>query len=147
MIEMIMYMGIGFLFAGIIGVAVMPLVHDRAVRLTIRRLEGTIPQSMAEIEADKDLLRAEFAMQTRRLEMILGQHKNKIAACLAEIGKKGDAINRLKIERDALKVEIVALNAEIEAHMKRPTLPAKPETTEREVVTLMRYWIPHRIHH
>ncbi len=147
MIETIMYMGIGFLFAGIIGVAVMPLVHDRAVRLTIRRLEGTIPQSMAEIEADKDLLRAEFALRTRRLEIILGHHKTKIAAYLAEIGKKGDAINRLKIERDAWKAEVIALKVKVEALMKRPATADKPKTKEREVVTLMRHWIPHRIHH
>lgn len=147
MIETIMYMGIGFLFAGIIGVAVMPLVHDRAVRLTMRRLEGTIPQSMAEIQADKDLLRAEFAMQTRRLQLILGQHKNKIAAYLAELGKKGDAINRLKIERDALKVEIITLKTQVEALMKRPAIADKRKTTEREVVTQVRHWIPHGIQH
>ena len=114
MIEKIMYLGIGFLFAGLIGVAVMPLVHGRAVRLTIRRLEAALPQSMAEIQADKDLLRAEFAMSTRRLEMSVEQLKTTSAGQLAELGRKGDAINRLKVERDALKVEIVALKTQVE---------------------------------
>ena len=115
MIEKIMYLGIGFLFAGLIGVAVMPLVHGRAVRLTIRRLEAALPQSMEEIQADKDLLRAEFAMSTRRLEMSVEQLKTKSTSQLAELGRKGDAINRLKVERDALKVEIVALKTQVEA--------------------------------
>src|ERR1700687_4152856 len=114
MIETIMYFGIGFLFAGLIGVAVIPLVHGRAVRLTIRRLEAALPQSMAEIQADKDLLRAEFAMSTRRLEMSVEQLKTTSAGQLAELGRKGDAINRLKVERDALKVEIVALKTQVE---------------------------------
>jgi hypothetical protein len=114
MIETIMYFGIGFLFAGLIGVAVMPLVHGRAVRLTIRRLEAALPQSMAEIQADKDLLRAEFAMSTRRLEMRVEQLKTTGTSQLAELGRKGDAINRLKVERDALKVEIVALKTQVE---------------------------------
>jgi hypothetical protein len=109
-----MYLGIGFLFAGLIGMAVMPLVHGRAVRLTIRRLEAALPQSMAEIQADKDLLRAEFAMSTRRLEMSVEQLKTKSTSQLAELGRNGDAINRLKVERDALKVEIVALKTQVE---------------------------------
>ena len=115
MIEPIMYMGIGFLFAGLIGVAVMPLVHGRAVRLTKWRLEAALPQSMEEIRADKDLLRADFAMSTRRLETNIEQLKHKTASQLAELGKKGDAVNRLKIERDALKVEIIALKTKVEA--------------------------------
>jgi hypothetical protein len=115
MIETIMYMGIGFLFAGLIGVAVMPLVHGRAVRLTVRRLEAALPQSMEEIRADKDLLRADFAMSTRRLEIIIEQLKNKTTSQLVELGTKGDAINRLKVERDALKAEIIALKTKVEA--------------------------------
>src|SRR5512143_3583072 len=104
-----MYFGIGFLFAALIGVAVIPLIHSRAVRLTIRRLQDSIPRSMAEIQGDKDALRAEFAMSTRRLERSVEQLKNKTADQLAQLGQKGDAINRLKIERDAQKVEVVAL--------------------------------------
>jgi hypothetical protein len=115
MIETIMYMGIGFLFAGLIGVAVMPLVHGRAVRLTVRRLEAALPQSMEEIRADKDLLRADFAISTRRLEIIIEQLKNKTTSQLVELGTKGDAINRLKVERDALKAEIIALKTKVEA--------------------------------
>src|SRR5258708_15226544 len=54
MIEPIMYFGIGFLVAALIGLVVVPLVHGRAVRLTMRRLEAATPLSMAEIQADKD---------------------------------------------------------------------------------------------
>jgi hypothetical protein len=120
-IESIMYFGIGFLFATLIGVAVIPLVSSRAVRLTIRRLKDFIPQSMAEIQADKDLLRAEFAMSTRRLEMSVEQLKNKATNQLAELSQRGDAINRLKIEREAQKVEVVALKTEVEALKERLT--------------------------
>ena len=69
-----------------------PLVHGRAVRLTTRRLEATIPLSMAEVHADKDLLRAEFAMSTRRLETNVEQLKTESASQLAELGRKGDAM-------------------------------------------------------
>jgi chromosome segregation ATPase len=111
MIEPIMYFGIGFLVAALIGLVVVPLVHNRAVRLTMRRLEAATPLSMAEIQADKDQLRAEFAMSTRRLEMSVEQLKAKSTSQLAELGKKGDAINRLKVELGEKTAAIFALEA------------------------------------
>src|SRR5215467_7129623 len=111
MIEPIMYFGIGFLVAALVGLVVVPLVHSRAVRLTVRRLEAATPLSMAEIQADKDQLRAEFAMSTRRLEMSVEQLKTKSTSQLAELGKKGDAINRLKVELGEKTATIFALEA------------------------------------
>src|SRR6266516_5920539 len=94
MIEPIMYFGLGFLAAALIGLIIVLFVHSRAVRLTVRRLEAATPLSMAEIQADKDQLRAEFAMSTRRLEMSVDKLKNKRTTQLAELGKKTDTINR-----------------------------------------------------
>jgi chromosome segregation ATPase len=111
MIESIMYFGLGFLAAALIGLAILPFVHARAVRLTIRRLEAATPLSMAEIQADKDQLRAEFAMSTRRLEMSVEQLKTKTTSQLAELGKKTDAINRLKLELGEKTATIFALEA------------------------------------
>src|SRR5574337_290238 len=111
MIEPVMYFGIGFLVAALIGLVVVPLVHNRAVRLTVRRLEAATPLSMAEIQADKDQLRAEFAMSTRRLEMSVEQLKARSTNQLAELGKKGDAINRLKVELGEKTATIFALEA------------------------------------
>jgi len=111
MIEPIMYFGIGFFFAALVGLVVVPLVHNRAVRLTMRRLEAATPLSMAEIQADKDQLRAEFAMSTRRLEVAVEGLRTKSTSQLAELGKKGDAINRLKIELGEKTATIFALEA------------------------------------
>ena len=111
MIEPIMFFGIGFLAAALIGLVIVPLVHTRAVRLTVRRLEAAAPLSMAEIQADKDQLRAEFAMSTRRLEMSVEQLKTKSTSQLAELGKKGDAVNRLKAELGEKTATIFALEA------------------------------------
>lgn len=111
MIEPAMYFGIGFLVAALVGLVILPLVHNRAVRLTVRRLEAATPLSMAEIQADKDQLRAEFAMSTRRLEMTVEQLKAKSTSQLAELGKKNDAINRLKMELGEKTATIFALEA------------------------------------
>src|SRR4051794_34393647 len=111
MIEPAMYLAIGFLLAALLGVILIPLVHNRAVRLTMRRLEASTPLSMAEIQADKDQLRAEFAMSTRRLEMSVEQMKAKTTSQLAEIGKKTDVINRLKADLGEKTSTIFALEA------------------------------------
>ncbi len=111
MVEPIMYLAIGFLLSMLCGLAFVPLVHNRAVRLTTRRLEAATPLSMAEIQADKDQLRAEFAMSARRLEMSVDQLKSKTTSQLAELGKKSDAINRMKIELGEKNATIFALEA------------------------------------
>src|SRR6202453_1488070 len=111
MIEPIMYLAIGFLVSMLFGLMILPLVHNRAVRLTTRLLEAATPLSMAEIQADKDQLRAEFAMSARRLEMSVDQLKNKTTSQLAELGKKSDAINRMKLELGEKNATIFALEA------------------------------------
>jgi hypothetical protein len=111
MIEPIMYGAIGFLVAGLLVIGFIPLVHARAVRLTMRRLEALTPLSMAEIQAEKDQLRAEFAMSTRRLEMSVEQLKAKTTSQLAEIGKKSEAIGRLKLELGEKTAALFALEA------------------------------------
>jgi chromosome segregation ATPase len=93
------------------GLMIVPLVHNRAVRLTTRRMEAATPLSMAEIQADKDQLRAEFAMSARRLEMSVDQLRNKTTSQLAELGKKSDAINRMKIELGEKNATIFSLEA------------------------------------
>ncbi|HTE75554.1 MAG TPA: hypothetical protein VK653_02300 [Xanthobacteraceae bacterium] len=111
MIESVMYFGIGFLVAALLGLLFVPLVHNRAVRLTMKRLEASTPLSIAEIRADKDQLRAEFAMSTRRLEMSVDKMKAKTTTQLAELGKKTDAINQLKKELGEKTATIFALEA------------------------------------
>ena len=133
MVEPIMYLAIGFLVSMLFGLMIMPLVHNRAVRLTTRRLEAVTPLSMAEIQADKDQLRAEFAMSARRLEMSVDQLKNKTTHQLAELGKKSDAINRMKLELGEKNATIFALEtreAEVRDKLSRTEaeFAAKVET-------------------
>src|ERR1700730_6120248 len=119
MVEPIMYLAIGFLVSMLFGLMIVPLVHNRAVRLTTRRLEAATPLSMAEIQADKDQLRAEFAMSARRLEMSVDQLKNKTTSQLAELGKKSDAINRMKLELGEKNATIFSLEAREKARKEQ----------------------------
>jgi chromosome segregation ATPase len=118
MTESLMYFAIGFLAAVLIVGAfslliVIPLVHGRAMRLTARRLESAMPQSMVQIKANKDLLRAEFAISTRRLEKKIEKLETRNASQLVELSKKGDAIKHLGVEVHSLRDQLRAMKEEL----------------------------------
>jgi chromosome segregation ATPase len=141
MIEPIMYIGIGFLFAGLLVIGVIPLVHARAVRLTRKRLEAMTPMSLAEIQAEKDQLRAEFAMTTRRLEMGVEQLKTKSNNQLAELGKKSEAIGRLRLELNEKTETMFALEAR-EKELIEEVASARAElATRTEALAATEQWL------
>ena len=130
-IEPTILLTIGFLLASLIGLVVIPFVHRRAVRLTTRRLRAALPQLTGEIQADKNLLRAEFAMSTRGLENTVERLRAKIKEQGLELRRKEDAINRLKIERDAVNIKVAALEmqAAAAAHSAQMAEPREPPYT------------------
>jgi hypothetical protein len=101
MIQTLMFFSLGFLTATLLTLVVIPLVHNRAERLTLRRLEASIPLSIAEVQVRKDELCADFAMATRRLEMRIERLTAKTASLFAELGKKDAVVNRLRGELQA----------------------------------------------
>src|SRR5262249_23100863 len=112
MVEQIMYIGIGFLVAGLFVIGVIPLVHARAVRLTIRLLEDVTPHTRGEIRPDKDNRRADFAMTKTRIEINLDQVKVKTTNQLAELGR---TISRLKLELGEKTAALQTVQAELAA--------------------------------
>jgi chromosome segregation ATPase len=87
MIEYVLLIILGFFIGGLVALLIAPTVWRRAVNLTTRRLEATLPMSLADIEADKDTLRAFYAVQIRRLETSLNKAREKSAGQLVEISK------------------------------------------------------------
>src|SRR5258707_4605680 len=134
MVDPIMYLAIGFLVSMLFGLMIVPLVHNRAVRLTTKRLEAATPLSMAEIQADKDQLRAEFAMSARRLEMSVDQLKSKTTSQLAELGKKSDAINRMKLELGEKNATIFSLEARDKAMREQLRATEEEFTTKTQAL-------------
>jgi len=100
LIENIMYFALGLLVAGLVALIIMPAVWKRAVRLTKRRIEAATPITMAEFRADKDQLRAEFALSTRRLEMNVEALRKRLAEQLGDVNQKRADLGALKAERD-----------------------------------------------
>ncbi|WIY52277.1 hypothetical protein O9Z70_12505 [Devosia sp. YIM 151766] len=100
LIENIMYFALGLLMAGLVALVIMPAVWKRAVRLTKRRIEAATPITMAEFRADKDQLRAEFALSTRRLEMNVEALRKRLAEQLSDVNQKRTDLGALKAERE-----------------------------------------------
>src|SRR5437660_5617222 len=109
MVEWLMIFSIGFLMACIGMLTLAPVFHDRAVRLTTRRLLATIPMTMTEVQAEVDHLRAEFAMSNRRLEVCVDNLNTRLACQIAETGKKAVEVHNLKAELDEKNAQIAAL--------------------------------------
>ncbi|NMA97671.1 MAG: hypothetical protein GX970_06105 [Phyllobacteriaceae bacterium] len=120
MIENIMYFALGVLAAGLIALILLPAVWKRAVRLTKRRIEAATPITLAEFRADKDQLRAEFALQTRRLEMNVEALRKRLAEQLSEVNQKRTDLGALKAEREnhlAVVQELEAREVDLRARI------------------------------
>lgn len=100
LIENMMYFALGLLVAGLIALVIMPAVWKRAVRLTKRRIEAATPITLSEFRADKDQLRAEFALSTRRLEMNVETLRKRLAEQLSDVNQKRTDLGALKAERE-----------------------------------------------
>lgn len=108
MIMTIMLVALGFLAATLLALLLAPLFWRRAERLTTRRLEQSMPMSIAETEADRDQLRASFAIIIRRLEAALSQEKMRSARQLVKI-------SRLEMEIANLNDRTAQLRSQLEA--------------------------------
>ncbi|MBZ9762170.1 hypothetical protein LB553_14985 [Mesorhizobium sp. CA8] len=116
MVQSVLFFVLGFLCAVFLVTLVAPAVWRRAVVLTRRRIEASLPLTQAEIQADKDRVRAEYAMTTRRLEITVKNLQEKVAEQLVEIGRGREALKGLAVEKkdknQALS-DLQAKNAEL----------------------------------
>ena len=101
MIEWLMFGALGFFLGCLLALMLAPAFWNRAVKLTTRRLEATMPMSLNDIQADKDQLRAEFAIELRKVEVALEKAKEKAIRELIEANKR--------------RVEIALLNSDLAA--------------------------------
>ncbi|MER9654284.1 hypothetical protein NKJ26_12315 [Mesorhizobium sp. M0152] len=119
MVQSVLFFALGFLCAGFLALILAPAIWRRAVALTRKRIEASIPLTQAEIQADKDRIRAEFAMSTRRLEMNVKALREKAAEQLVEINRGREALKGLAVERTDKNLALAELGAKSEALRQR----------------------------
>lgn len=128
-IENVMYFVLGFVAAALLALMIMPSIWRRATRLTKKRIEAATPMTMSEFRADKDQLRAEFALSTRRLEMNVEALRQRLADQLEEINRKRIDQAKLKSERDEQLTIVRELEAR-ESTLRRRILDLEKEGTD-----------------
>ncbi|ESY96176.1 MULTISPECIES: hypothetical protein [unclassified Mesorhizobium] len=137
MVQSVLFFALGFLCAGFLALMVAPAVWRRAVALTRRRIEASIPLTQAEIQADKDRIRAEYAMTTRRLEINVKTLREKAAEQLVEINRGREALKALAVERTDKNHALAELGAKNEALRQREEelheLSERLKETERKL--------------
>jgi hypothetical protein len=94
---------LGFLAAILLALLVAPAFWARAVRLTTSRIKDTMPLTEVEIRADKDRLRAEYAIKVHRLESQVEQVKFAAARQQIELNRRDARINEVEGELERLR--------------------------------------------
>ncbi len=108
-----MVFALGFLLAGLAALAFAPVFWARAVRLSVRRLEMQLPLSMREILADRDQVRAESALEQRRLELKAEGLNKAYADKLAELGRHTARITQMQEHLSALRQTNTGLSLDL----------------------------------
>ena len=129
LIENIMYFALGLLVASLVGLILLSAVWKRAVRLTKRRIEAATPITMAEFRADKDQLRAEFALATRRLETTIEGLRRRLATEVGDTSEQRAELGALRAEREQYAASLAEMNAR-EAELRGRLQELERETTD-----------------
>ncbi len=108
-----MVFALGFLLAGLAALAFAPLFWARAVRLSVRRLEMQLPLSMREILADRDQVRAESALEQRRIEIKSEALNEARSHDLAELGRRATRITQMQEHIANLRQTNTTLNLDL----------------------------------
>ena len=104
-----MLVALGFLSAALLGLLLAPFYRRRTSRLAVQQLKQSLPLSEAEIRADKDRLRAEFAILIHQLEARV--EKASLAAARQRI-----ELNRRDAAISTLEGEVARLRTSLEEH-------------------------------
>ncbi|MGZ8399949.1 MAG: hypothetical protein ACXWVI_01415 [Methyloceanibacter sp.] len=106
MINALMFGALGFFLGCLLALMLAPPLWNRAVKLTTRKLEATMPMSLNDIQADKDQLRAEFAIELRKVEVALEKAKEKATRELIEANKRRVEIAMLNTDLATVKGQL-----------------------------------------
>lgn len=108
-----MIFALGFLAATLLALLVIPAINARAERLARRRAEALFPLSISELTAEKDHLRAELAVEQRRIERRAEEAFAVKHQSLEELGRRAVRIEALETDLSARDKAIATLEADL----------------------------------
>ena len=134
MLENGLFFVLGFLASALFALMIAPAIWRRAVALTQRKIESAVPLTLNEIQAEKDQLRAEFAMSNRKLEVSLEEAKERSAIQVIEINKRREQMQVMEDEALEKDKQIETLQAD--ASQLRKDIQALEDTLKQPETTL-----------
>jgi chromosome segregation ATPase len=105
----------GLLVAGLAGLLILPAFARRALRLSAARARMLAPLSMKEVVAERDLLRAEHAIEQHKLQRRLEALQDASAGHRADLGRQAAHMVALETSAEELNREIVGLRSALVA--------------------------------
>lgn len=113
MISLGLYFALGFLSAVFLAVLVAPAFWRRAVMLTRRRIEASVPLTTDEIRAEHDGLRAQHAVELRKVELELKAANERAVSAAAQHARGRRDIKSAADEREIAKTALTGREGEL----------------------------------
>lgn len=129
-IETIMLFALGFILAALIAMFLGRGLWNYGVKIGQRRMQKLSPLSITEVQADRDRLRAEYAVMTRKLELRLDDLKDRMAEQMAEVSRNKTRIEDLHGEIDE-RDQLLAERESESANLKAKFEPLETELAAR----------------
>ena len=111
MIQIALYLSAGFLTATLIALLALPFLTGRAANTAVRKLRAKLPFTTAEMTAEKDQLKAEFAIALRKIEIDLTKQSEKVATQNIEIRTLTEKLNGASKVSKASKLALEEIRA------------------------------------
>lgn len=127
--ETLMLVVLGFALASFLALVIGRVLWRVSRRLYRRQQDKLVPTVVAELRADRDRLRAELAMRSRRFEVRLDdmkaklvehmaevmRHRNRIELMSQELTKRASVLNQREAESKGMREQLSPLEAELAA--------------------------------
>jgi hypothetical protein len=132
--ETVMLFILGFATATFFALIIGRLAWKLAFRLGAKRNQKSIPSTVAELQSDRDRLRAEHAMMAAKLEVRLDEMNMRGAEQAAEVSRNRNRVETLAQELAARDEALRQRDAElIERQVELDSFRAQVKTLEREI--------------
>jgi archaellum component FlaC len=118
MVEPLLYAALGFLTASLVALFMGRALWNRAVRLTTHRIMRRLPLSRDEIVASRDLLRAEVAIEHRKLERQANMMRQRMTQSMADVGRRDAAIVGMRATVEDARAKVADAETRVAAAKK-----------------------------
>jgi hypothetical protein len=124
---------LGFAIATFLALLAGRLAWKLALRLGAKRAQRNIPATVVDLQSDRDRLRAEQAILSRKIEVRLDEMKMRLAEQTAEVTRNRNRVETLMQQNAALEQSAASRDSEI-AMLRELVQKLEAELSERAVL-------------